>query len=1703
MVNRVLNLLVLSTLLVPLGLIRTVFPQETQVAAESSPATPIQAGMPAQGASTRISPDLAVAGQVPSFSLSKSPAGSFSAPLAPVSTREIMNALPAVLPDSALATLKEQDLSKYLDPAALDLQDNSNDQALACIITLTAIFSASFGASFVPGIGELADYAAWAADLTLKYCIPYLQTSGNDIVLQPIGKACYADYNLPINDTSPSSNELEGEYKNFLGFPLTPAGFGVDWGNLIQPPEVVHYNSNVQVKLEYPGQRIDNQTVRLGVGEHELVWKGDTLIGLLDKVYISLPSPGYSKEELKEMSRSEFFKEFLIEVLKHLSQEGATYGFNDLLGEYPHGTENLQRQTMTVLDLYPPQLNVGANEVTVEATEPGGISRLAFLPALQRNVSATDNCDTHVQITASGLPTFVPVDSTYTVTWHAFDHGPNANFERNETTAQQVIHVVDTKPPEIVPPPSIVTETVNLPAHLSLGQPQVFDLVDMNPQVSNDAPAQFPAGVTKVHWWATDQSGNQSKKVTQVVNVKPLNTNHAPVGEGRTGANAYQAISYEPITITIQASDPDSDPLWFNVADEPQHGVLVSPLLPYFIEDYRVESHETFQQVQTEHCQSSNEHFQYPTPWDASYVAVSDQGETFVVDKGSMYCQFGSLETFGRIAIFDKHGSLKSTLEWDPAPQAIYIDQQAGILLVTDHDSGGNGVVVVYDLNLNQIGRYRTDYADVPPGENPLNQPTDAVVDRQGILYVTDTNVIRAYKTETVPGGLADQPVLLGSILKFSPNWIESLAVDSHNNLYASLRDSDRIYKFSASMFDQDGTFHPGQLIGWMGKCDTNLVADGDLHCDEANHRSFGFSCTDTTCGVVNAPNPDPNFCQPSQVSGQCTPGSKPGQFDEPLGIAVDPNDVLYVTDYNNFRVQRFSPDGLFAGQAVSTCDGTCFILGDFGRPRDITVNSSHFYILNRDTNLLHVSQTTPIKPLSDSTAQVVYRSNNNWVQPDSFSFTASDGLATSAPAVVEFDVSRNHRAPTALAGLAFKTDEDTPASVTLGGNDPDGSLDTLSFAISSPPEHGSLSGSGAQRTYTPASNYNGPDVFAYTVSDGLFTSQPVTVGLTINPVNDPPVLSMVSDMDFGLGFDTVYTATFSDPDLPPTHTLTLDWGDGVVETQGEIQADGTVTGPLLIEDGLGQGTIRAMHSYTSPGNYTIRLCVQDMDGAKSCGNTTAHVRAMTQLHMEVLPSANPLAQGQGLSYMLKVANQAPDASSGVLANDLVVTSTVGTYLTLKGSTPSQGSCSLVSGINLRCNLGSLAVGSEANIDVQVQVSSDAGAGSVLEVQATAQGSAEDTGGDQYGESRIEIVHPGDFLVNSLMDQGDQTPGDGVCADQNGLCTLRAAVDEANALPGQQIISLSAQTYQLGAPAQALRYMVTRMAAHAPQMALPAAGSALNISDDLIIQGLGASRSVISGQQLDRVLIVQAGKTVRLRDLAITGGMTDGNGGGVMNSGDLTLDDTIVSNNQSASGAGVYSAGGKLTIIASLITGNNAGGDGGGVYVATGTANLTNTTLSSNQAAGSGGGLFTSGETRLTYVTLAKNRADQGGGLQSSGGVTMLDSLLAENTASSGPDCSGNVASSGHNLVQDSTGCGIGSGSADLLDIDARLGPLGQYGGDTLVHSLSGNSPAIDAATCAAPLDQRGVSRPQGPGCDIGAFEYEPPQLFLPLVLRH
>jgi hypothetical protein len=135
----------------------------------------------------------------------------------------------------------------------------------------------------------------------------------------------------------------------------------------------------------------------------------------------------------------------------------------------------------------------------------------------------------------------------------------------------------------------------------------------------------------------------------------------------------------------------------------------------------------------------------------------------------------------------------------------------------------------------------------------------------------------------------------------------------------------------------------------------------------------------------------------------------------------------------------------------------------------------------------------------------VTYTPNANFNGSDSFTYTVSDGNGGTATATVSVTVNPVNDAPVANADSAT-TNEDSPITVNVVGNDTDVEGDMLVVSGVAQGSNGTATFAGGSVTYTPNVNFNASDSFTYTVSDGNGGTATATVNVTVNAVNDAPV---------------------------------------------------------------------------------------------------------------------------------------------------------------------------------------------------------------------------------------------------------------------------------------------------------------------------------------------------------------------------------------------------------------------------------------------------------------------------------------------------------------------------------------------------------------------------------------------------------------------
>lgn len=240
---------------------------------------------------------------------------------------------------------------------------------------------------------------------------------------------------------------------------------------------------------------------------------------------------------------------------------------------------------------------------------------------------------------------------------------------------------------------------------------------------------------------------------------------------------------------------------------------------------------------------------------------------------------------------------------------------------------------------------------------------------------------------------------------------------------------------------------------------------------------------------------------------------------------------------------------------------------------------------------------------------------------------------------------------------------------------------------------------------------------------------------------------------------------------------------------------------------------------------------------------------------------------------------------------------------------------------------------------------------------------------------------------------------------------------------------------------------------------------------------------------------------LNVRRSTITSNSTDSGavGGGIDNfAGNVSIVDSTLSGNLADFGAGVSNDGaGEIHVTASTIS-SNASMLGGGISNASGTVTVLNSTVTGNSATDGGGGMENLDDATLVFSTVAGNSSDtgDGGGILNDGTFTARNSLVVNSTA--GDDCANfglTFDATGDNLDSDGSCPGFVQTTAVALD----LGALADNGGPTATHALGETSTAVDAVANCTDIggatnvdnDQRGVARPQGTACDIGAFELE------------
>ncbi|MEH2062181.1 MAG: DUF4347 domain-containing protein, partial [Nostoc sp.] len=236
------------------------------------------------------------------------------------------------------------------------------------------------------------------------------------------------------------------------------------------------------------------------------------------------------------------------------------------------------------------------------------------------------------------------------------------------------------------------------------------------------------------------------------------------------------------------------------------------------------------------------------------------------------------------------------------------------------------------------------------------------------------------------------------------------------------------------------------------------------------------------------------------------------------------------------------------------------------------------------------------------------------------------------------------------------------------------------------------------------------------------------------------------------------------------------------------------------------------------------------------------------------------------------------------------------------------------------------------------------------------------------------------LAIDDVSVQIDSTTYIVTNTNDSGAGSLRQAIINANNDPGIETIIFD----------------TTGIFGDATPDTITLTSGQLNVTEGVIIQGTGANKLAISGNNASRVF--NASASLSIDGLNITGGNAGNSfGGGIYSTSSVTVSNSTISGNvTNTSGGGIYGTS-SVIVSNSTISGNTANTSGGGIY-GTSSATVSDSTISGNIVNTSGGGIYTSNAT-ITNSTLSGNTASNGGGIYGTSSATVSDSTVSGNIA--------------------------------------------------------------------------------------------------------
>ena len=279
-------------------------------------------------------------------------------------------------------------------------------------------------------------------------------------------------------------------------------------------------------------------------------------------------------------------------------------------------------------------------------------------------------------------------------------------------------------------------------------------------------------------------------------------------------------------------------------------------------------------------------------------------------------------------------------------------------------------------------------------------------------------------------------------------------------------------------------------------------------------------------------------------------------------------------------------------------------------------------------TVLTYTVTTLPLNGILSGVApDLTYTPNADFFGSDVFSFIVSDDEHSSELATVSIDVVSQNDRPVGNA-QSLTTAEEQGINIVLTGFDTDG--DSLTYAIKTPPQHGQLTGTAPNLTYTPNTDYHGADHFDFTVNDGQLDSFDAAVTIQITAVNDAPTITSSPNTEAFEGFAYQYQVEVDDVDSSDFNYALLGSPEGMT-----ISATGAVQWTPAIG---------------ASGAYTVNIVVSDGD-LTATQNFTLTVERKNQLPVFTSTPTAFVVQGNTWEYLPEVTDPDGDSVSFAVNN--------------------------------------------------------------------------------------------------------------------------------------------------------------------------------------------------------------------------------------------------------------------------------------------------------------------------------------------------------------------------------------------------------------------------------------------------------------------